>query len=132
LFFYDRENYHLGLGERFQYIFISLLLVSFAGIFYISIDFIKQNYKNQQIENLENVRTYIQSALQNMYFFNQELTIHNTPYLNFDLQDLSYVYRTDIHVFDNNGILVGSSQPLIFYRNLISNRMPPRVFFSQN
>jgi len=132
LYFYDKENYRLGLVARFQAIFISLLIASFVGIFYISINFITENYKRQQIENLRNLRTYIQSALQYRYYWNQELNAYNTPYLNFDLQDLSYTYQTDIHVFDNNGILVGSSQPLIFYRNLISNRMSPKVFFSQN
>jgi len=132
LYFYDRENYRFGLVARFQAIFISLLIVSFVAIFYVSIDFIRENHKRQQVENLRNLRTYIQSALQNMYYWNQELTAYNTLHLNFDLQDLAYTYQTDIHVFDNNGILVGSSQPLIFYRNLISDRMSPNVFFSQN
>ena len=132
LYFYDRENYRLGLAERFQYIFISLLIISFSAIFYISVDFIRENYKRKQIENLENVRIYIQNALQSMYFFNEELTIYNTLDLDFDLWHLSRVYRTDIHVFDNNGVLVGSSQPRIFYYNLISNLMSPRVFFSEN
>jgi nitrogen fixation/metabolism regulation signal transduction histidine kinase len=52
--------------------------------------------------------------------------------LNFDLQDLSYLYHTDIHVYDNRGVLVGSSQPLIFNKNLISNRISPKPFFAKN
>jgi len=128
-FLSDKDDFRLGLVARFQYTFISLLIVSFIGIFYISIDFIKKRYQNQQIENLENKRMYIQTALQSMYYWNQELDLYNTPSLNFDLQDLSYTYQTDIHVFDNNGILVGSSQPLIFYRNLISNRISSKPYF---
>ena len=128
----SREEFRIGLATRFQYTFISLLIVSFVGIFYVSIDFIKKRYQKQQIENLENKRTYIQTALQEMYYWTQELDARNTASLNFNLQELSYTYQTDIHVFDNNGILVGSSQPLIFYRNLISNRISPRPYFVSN
>lgn len=128
-FLYNKDEFHLGLAARFQYTFVSLLIISFVGIFYVSIDFIEMRYRDQQIENLENKRVYIQNALQNMYYWNQKLDVHDVSTLNFDLQDLSYTYQTDIHVFDNNGVLVGSSQPLIFYRNLVSNRISPRPYF---
>ncbi len=64
-----------------------------------------------------------------MYYWNKELDMNNASSLNFDLQDLSYTYQTDIHVFNNDGILVGSSQPLIFSRNLISNLISPLPYF---
>ncbi|NDV45775.1 HAMP domain-containing protein [Paludibacter sp. 221] len=131
-FLYKKEDFHLGLASRFQYTFITLLIISFAGIFYVSIDFIRKRYEHQQVEILESKRQYIQNTLQDMYYWNQGLNVHNTSSLNFDLQDLSYIYQTDIHVFDNDGVLVGSSQPLIFYRHLISNRMSPKPFFSSN
>ncbi len=40
------RNFHLGLAARFQYTFVSLLIVSFIGIFYVSIDFIKKTISN--------------------------------------------------------------------------------------
>ena len=128
----NKEDFRIGLAARFQYTFILLLIVSFVGIFYVSIDFIKKRYQKQQIESLENKRIYIQMALQEMYYWTQKLDIHNTASLNFDLQELSYTYQTDIHVFDNRGVLIGSSQPLIFYRNLISNRISPKPYFSSD
>jgi nitrogen fixation/metabolism regulation signal transduction histidine kinase len=65
-----------------------------------------------------------------MYYWNQDLNVVNMQTLNFDLQDLSYIYRTDIHVYNNQGVLVGSSQPLIFNKSLISNRISPVPFFA--
>lgn len=127
---YDRKKFSIGLAARFQYTFILLFIISFVAIFYVSVDFIKQRYQKQQIGILENKRNYIQEALQDKYYWNQELDMHNSNALNFDLQELSYTFQTDIHVFDNNGILLGSSQPLIFYRHLISDRMASRPFFS--
>jgi two-component system, NtrC family, nitrogen regulation sensor histidine kinase NtrY len=127
-----RWNYRLGLTTKFQYAFISLLIISFVGIFYVSVNFIQQKYQEQQIENLESKKNYIQKALQDMYYWNQDLNEQNSQALNFDLQDLSYIYHTDIHVYNNHGVLIGSSQPIIFNKNLISNRISPAPYFKSN
>jgi two-component system, NtrC family, nitrogen regulation sensor histidine kinase NtrY len=127
-----KRNYRLGLTAKFQYTFIGLLIISFLGIFYVSVNFIQQKYQEEQIANLESKKAYIQKALQDMYYWNQDLNLQNTKNLNFDLQDLSYIYHTDIHVYDNRGVLVGSSQPLIFNKNLISNRISPIPIFTGN
>lgn len=132
LIFSRKEKYRLGLIAKFQYAFISLLIISFFGIFYVSVNFIQQKYQEEQIAHLENKKSYIQKALQDRYYWNQDLNTINSQQLNLDLQDLSYVYHTDIHVYNNNGVLVGSSQPIIFYKNLISNRISPTPFFSSN
>ncbi len=126
------DDFRFGLAARFQYMLIALLVLCFSGVFYFSIDFIKKRYHEEQIENLKSKRNYIQGALQSMYYWNQSLDESNTSALNLDLQELSYIYQTDIHVYDNNGVLVGSSQPLLFYRHLISDRMAPRPYFSTN
>lgn len=127
-----KRNYRLGLTAKFQYAFIGLLIISFLGIFYVSVNFIQKKYQEEQITNLESKKTYIQKALQDMYYWNQDLNALNTQALNFDLQDLSYIYHTDIHVYDNHGVLIGSSQPLIFNKNLISNRISPIPMFKSN
>jgi len=124
--------YRLGLTAKFQYTFIILLVISFLLIFYVSVNFIKKKYQEQQIANLENKKSYIQKALKDMYYWNQDLSTQNTQALNFDLQELSYTYHTDIHVYDNRGVLVGSSQPLIFNKSLISKRIAPTPYFTQN
>ncbi len=127
-----KKDFRLGLTAKFQYTFITLLVMSFILIFYVSVNFIQNKYKEEQIANLESKKSYIQKALQDMYYWNQDLNGLNTQNLNFDLQDLSYIYHTDIHVYDNRGILVGSSQPIIFNKNLISNRISSMPFFTFN
>ncbi|MBV5281327.1 MAG: HAMP domain-containing protein [Paludibacter sp.] len=127
-----KKDFRLGLTAKFQYAFITLLVLSFILIFYVSVNFIQNKYKEEQIANLESKKSYIQKALQDIYYWNQDLNGLNTQNLNFDLQDLSYIYHTDIHVYDNRGVLVGSSQPIIFNKNLISNRISPTPFFKLN
>lgn len=132
LLIHQKRNFQLGLTTKFQYTFISLLIISFLLIFYVSVNFIQKKYQDEQISNLENKKSYIQKALQDMYYWNQDLNEQNTQALNFDLQDLSYIYHTDIHVYNNLGILIGSSQPLIFNKNLTGKRIAPTPFFSTN
>ncbi|MBP1677077.1 MAG: integral rane sensor signal transduction histidine kinase [Bacteroidetes bacterium] len=126
-----KSYFHIGFTSRFQYAFLILLILSFLGIFYVSVDFIRQKYEDEQIKNIETKKTYIQNALQEMYYWSQDLTSINQQRLNFDLQELSYRYQTDIHVYDNYGVLVGSSQPLIFNKNLISRQISPNPFFEE-
>lgn len=128
----NNEDYRPGLTAKFQYAFILLLIVSFILIFYVSVNFIQKKYQEEQIANLESKKNYIQKSLQDMYYWNQVLTEKNIQDLNFDLQDLSYLYHTDILVYDNQGVLVGSSQPRIFNKNLISNRIAPKPYFTLN
>ena len=123
-------KFRIGFTAKFQYVFIILLVFSFLGIFYVSVNYIEQNYKNEQILHIENKKKYIQKALQNSYYWSQNLSNINTQSLNFDLQELSYIYQTDIHVFDIHGALIGSSQPLIFSKNLIGKQISPAPFFS--
>jgi signal transduction histidine kinase len=121
-----------GFTSRFQYAFIILLVVSFIGIFYVSVNFIQRNYKEEQIKEIESKKKYIQKALQNIYYWTQNLSNVNKQALSLELQELSYIYETDIHVYNNNGDLVGSSQPLIFNRNLIGTRISPVPYFSDS
>jgi signal transduction histidine kinase len=129
---HQKDGYRLGFTTKFQYAFITLLIISFLLIFYVSVDFIKKKYQEQQISNIESKKTYIQKALQEMYYWNQDLSTANMQALNFDLQELSYTYHTDIHVYNNRGVLVGSSQPLIFNKGLISKQISPVPYFTQN
>lgn len=125
-------NFQLGLTAKFQYTFIFLLIISFICIFYVSVNFIQQKYQDEQITNLNNKKLYIQKALQDLYYWNQDLNSQNSQSLNFDLQDLSYIYHTDIHVYNNRGKMIGSSQPLIFKKNLIGTRISPAPYFQTN
>lgn len=133
-YYLTREKwvFRLGLTAKFQYAFIILLIISFIGIFMVSVNFIENKYQEQQVANLESKKIYIQKALQDMYYWNQDLNSQNSQSLNFNLQDLSYIYHTDIHVYDNRGVLIGSSQPVIFNKNLISTRISPTPYFNVN
>ena len=69
-------------------------------------------------------------ALQNMYFWDMGISPANTLALNIDLRDMSFAYETDIHVYDLNGRLIGTSTPKLFEKGLLPTHIAPEIFFS--
>ena len=131
LFVINKRKFKIrySLTTKFQFVFIVLLILSFLGIFYVSVNYIQKKYEEEQILHIDNKKNYIQKALQEIYFWNTDLSMIGRQKLNFDLQELSFIYQTDIHVYDIHGELVGSSQPLIFNKSLISRQMSPFPYF---
>lgn len=120
-----------GLTTRFQWVFISLLLISFLGIFVFSVDYIRGKYQDEQVRNAEQKKRYIQKSLQESFYWTTDLYSIDPVRLNNVLEELAYTYQTDINVYDNEGVLTGSSQNLVFSKQLLSRLMSPEVFFSE-
>ncbi len=123
---------NLRLSYRFGIVFISLFLVSFVCMFWLSVVHMRNQYEARQQEELRQKTLYIQKALQEIYYWNVELNQANTASLNIELRDLSLTYKTDIHVYDKDGVLMGSSQPILFNEGFLSRRIAPRPYFRGN
>ena len=132
LLFQSNENSKFGLTAKFQISFIILLIISFICIFFVSVNYIENNYKNHQIANLNTKKSYIQKALQEHYYWKQDIYDIDRDALTFYIQELAYNFETDIIIYDNYGFLVASSQPLIFDKKLLSNRISPKAYFHQS
>jgi signal transduction histidine kinase len=126
---YTKSNFNFGLSSKFQFTFIVLLIVSFICIFYASINYIDSNFKSEQIANLKLKKNYIQKALQEQYYWQQDLKDIDPQLLMYFIQELSFTFETDIMIYDNSGKLIASSQPLLFDKQLLSNRISPKAFF---
>ena len=126
----NHKQLKINIITRFQYLFLILFLLSFVGVFVLSSEFIKDRYRGQQISSIDGKMTYVQNVLQEKYFYNLTLTDLESGSLANDLRELSYTFQTDLHIFDSNGILIATTQPIIFNKNLISRRIAPKIFFS--
>lgn len=126
----QRRNYIIGLTTKFQLVFVSLLLMSFMGILIFSTKYIRNNYQQEQISSIEKKKQYLQKSLQDLYYWTEDITNIDKQGLKINLEELAYRYQTDIIIYDNTGKLIGSSQPLIFSKNLLGRMMSPEVFFS--
>ena len=120
----------MRLGGKFQIVLTPMILVILLSIFLVSVDHSRRVFIETQQLRLSKKAQYVQMALQNMYFWDMSLTPANTMALNIDLRDMSFVYETDIHVYDINGRLIGSSTPQLFARGLLPTHVAPEIFFS--
>ena len=125
------RNYN-NFARRYQLSFVLLLVGSFLGIFYVSFMYFNKSYNQKLKAELDQKKRFIQNSLQEKYYWTQDLSTASQQGLNFDLQELSYMYQIDINVYDNNGQLAGSSQPIIFNKNLLSRHIAPRPYFRGN
>lgn len=122
----------MRLGGKFQMVLTPIVLVILLSIFMLSVEHIGKIFIETQQLRLRKKAQYVQMALQNMYFWDLSLSPSNTPALNIDLRDMSFVYETDIHVYDLYGRLIGSSAPQLFDLGVLPRHIAPELFFSGN
>ncbi len=128
----NRGFQYMSLRTKFTYAIMTLVLVNAVYAFVVSVRYVRQTYEKQQRNVLQRKTRYLQKALQDIYFWNISLGEQHRLGMNIDLRDLSFAYEMDIHVYDMNGDLVGSSTPELFERGLLSKHIAPEPFFAKS
>ncbi|MBR1480444.1 MAG: HAMP domain-containing protein [Paludibacteraceae bacterium] len=123
---------NMRLRTKILYPMAALVLFVFFYVFVTSVRYVRQTYETRQKKTLQEKCLFIQSALQNQYYWDTELSASKTQGLNIELRDLSFTYQSDIHVYDMSGNLVGSSVPFLFEQSLLSCHISPEPFFSSS
>ena len=126
----NRGIRNMNLAGRLQLILTPVMLLALASTFILSVMHIRQVFIIRQQNYLQEKARYIQQSLQSMYFWDMELGNSHRYALNVDLRDMSFDFETDIHVYDMNGQLLGSSCPQIFDLGMVSRCIAPEAFFS--
>ena len=78
----------MRLGGKFQLVLTPLVLVILLSIFLLSVEYIGRLFVETQQLRLSKKAKYVQMALQNMYFWDMNLSPANTMALNIDLRDM--------------------------------------------
>ncbi len=130
-FFSKKKISSFSFFSKLQLSYLSLLVVSFLAIFYVSTNYIINQYQNKQNADLENKTQFIRKYIEESFKKHNNLKEVNVVDLGFYLQELSQIYKTDIHVYDKNGYLVASSQPIIFSKGLMGYCMSPVPFYNK-
>ena len=121
---------NLRLSSRITYTIMFVVLVGFVAVFGVSVQYIRSRYRTLQETELIQKTRYIQSALQSLYFWDYSSATISSSGISVDLRDLAYAYGTDIHVYDLNGRLIGSSTPQLFQHKLLSTYLAPEALFA--
>jgi signal transduction histidine kinase len=117
-----------------QLSFISILLISFTLIGFVTASLTIKQYKARHYENIKEKLNSIYLELENKISLAKTLTSDWGTGSNNTLQEtlvgLSNIFNTDINLYDPYGFLISSSRPEIFYRDLISRRMDNIAFIN--
>lgn len=119
----------MRLGGKFQIVLTPTMLVILLSIFWASVEKSRQVFIETQQLRLSKKAQYAKVTLQNMYFWDLSLSPANSTSLNIDLRDMSFAFETDIHVYDLNGQLIGTSAPQLFQYGLLPLYMAPQPLF---
>lgn len=127
-----RQPIAFGLTGKFQIVFVFLFMVSFFSTLVFSVRYFRKNYEQEQLQQNEKKRHYIQTSLQEAFYWLNDITATNEQSINSILQELAYRYQTDIHLYNQHGELAGSSQNLLFSKQLVSRLINPEVMIASD
>lgn len=121
---------NMNLRDKIMVV-MTTALIGFCSILVFSVvRFERLRYADQQAQHLMESCMHVQSSLQSLYYWDFFLSGFHSAGLNVDLRDLAHSYGSDIHVYDLEGNLLGSSTPQLFQEGLLSHHMAPEVLFS--
>jgi signal transduction histidine kinase len=124
----NRSPFELNLNQKVQALLVGLtiaglLFFALATRYYIEKKYTEKNTR-QISEKMQSVLLELQSKLGE-----EEALIYDmSDLLNRMLSQFSYIFFTDINIYDPDGNLLASSQMRMFNEGLVSRRMHPRSF----
>lgn len=114
---------NIKLTVKIQSVMIGAILVTVIAFAIGAGTFVRDQYTQSSRgfiqEKLGSVRIELQSKLKK----EGELQTNLSGYLEYYLKKFSKVFVTDINIYNTSGDLLGSSQPKIYAKGLISNKM---------
>ena len=118
---------NLNFRQKLQVSIVGVVLFSFILIGSVVASFTIKQYRDKHTENLKEKLNSVYLELESRISSEKHLDNdwRNSSYtsLNEMLISLSNVFNTDINLYDLNGILIATSRPEIFYRDLTSRRI---------
>ncbi|MCA1763622.1 MAG: hypothetical protein LC664_11615 [Flavobacteriales bacterium] len=128
VFIVSRNPFYLNLNQKIQGLtvavsLITLLLFGFATRYYIEKKYTEKN-ENQVGEKLQSILLELQGKIGE----EEQLNYDISDMLNRLLTRFSYIFYTDINVYNPEGYLVASSQMRMFNEALVSRMMNPDAF----
>lgn len=105
-------------------VILSLILVATVSIIY-SIN----SFENKSVDNLSEKVLSVMIEINRDFGKEEMLTPANADYLSNKLVQLSNIFYSDINLYDIYGVLLASSRPEIFERQLQGRRMDPKAWY---
>lgn len=119
---------NLSFNSKFQISILSILLILFTIIIWITIIYNKNIYYKNQHKIISEKTESVLIEMQHKFGQNESLNSDIKEYLLYVLTKFSNVFYSDINLYDTNGFLITSSRPEIIEKGLTSDRMNPIAY----
>lgn len=131
------QLFQANILTRIQLTIISVSILSFTIIGAATISFFILRFNNNNRNHLASTSEVILNEVRNM--INNQLVFDDAFSLNElgiqsdltrKISELAEVHHIDINFFSPSGLLLVSSQPYIYNKQIISNQMPPKAYYN--
>lgn len=136
LFWLKSANFPIKIGSkspsfkfRIKIAMIIVVLLSLILVATVSILYSVYNFRNKNIDNLNEKLTSVMVDLEKDIASEDLLSPTNRDLLSNKLVQLSNVFYTDINLYNLTGTLLESSRPEIFERELLGKKMNPIAWY---
>ncbi len=136
---YLRQVFNFNIRAQIQTIILSVSIFSFIIIGVATISFFIYRFDNNNRDKLTNISNImvnqIEAVIKSELVFDNNLNISSIG-ISGDLErkivEIAEVQNTDVNFYDVNGNLKASSQPYIFNRQVLSDKMNPDAYYQMH
>ena len=126
-----RRGFQWDFRNKFQFSMIAIMLVSFAVIGTFSINYMSRQYRNKNVDIVNEKMRAIHTEMLNAMLFRKNMEEKDggdkDVYANW-LLDYKQLFYTDINLFDVRGQLIATSLPDIFDKGYVGRQINPGAY----
>lgn len=133
-----KNIFKISIKNQIQFTIIMVSVFSFIIIGATTISFFiyrfHQNNEERLSKNIQIIANQVEVKLKTIYAhlsFDDMLDITTISFgnnLEKTINEISEIYNTDINLFNTDGTLIASTQPYIYNKQLLSDKMQPTAF----
>ncbi len=124
----NRINNLNSLNIRIQFIFVSVVILSLAGVVLGTVWIVNSQFESKNEKELLTKSRSVLRELKNNTGDLEKLEPSYRDYMAYSLKKLALMFGSDISVFTRRGNLYATSQPAIYDQGLVSRFMNPDAF----
>ena len=133
---HERGNefkYHFQVQIQYAITIISILSLSIIGIFTVTLfaNRFKSSNNDRLLKSVQSIVEEVESEIQSKLIYNDVSNIHKLNEMDFidkKITQISEIHSVDINLFDAQGNLKLSTQPYIFNKHLLNDKIDPFVY----
>jgi two-component system nitrogen regulation sensor histidine kinase NtrY len=119
-----------SLNNRIQFIFVSVVVLSLAGVVCGTVWVVTNQFETKNTKELIAKSQSVLKELQQTVGQQDALVFSQKDYTSYTLKKLAQLFGSDISLFNRRGMLFSTSQPAIYEQGLLSKFMNPDAYSS--